>query len=246
VVVAGGLRINYPNFIIISLLIKKKVDFFRKANLYLDQANVCFVINHSKHHMTTRKSNRGPRADNRIQELLDAAAHLFAQRGYSATSMRNIASSVDMLSGSLYYHFPSKEELLVAVYSAGVTQLVNTASEALKKESDPWSRLETLCRAHLEVVLRDSDYAQVLIRVIPGDIPSVAGQLLELRESYEELFRKVVSDLPLPLGADRKTFRLMLMGSLNWTLFWFDPQGRDSPHVLARKLVGFLKESQNV
>ncbi|MDI1246607.1 MAG: TetR/AcrR family transcriptional regulator [Rhodoferax sp.] len=196
--------------------------------------------------MTTRKANKGPRSDNRIQELLDAAAHLFSKHGYSATSMRDIASSVDMLSGSLYYHFPSKEELLVAVYSAGVTQLVDATSEALKKESDPWTRLEALCRAHLEVVLKESDYAQVLIRVIPSDIPSVAERLLELRDAYEEVFRKVVSDLPLPLGADRKTLRLMLIGSLNWALFWFDPQGRDSPHVLARKFVGLLKESQNV
>jgi hypothetical protein len=85
-----------------------------------------------------------------------------------------------------------------------------------------------------------------LIRVIPSEIPSVAERLLELRDAYEEVFRNVVSDLPLPFGADRKTLRLMLIGSLNWAHFWFDPQGRDSPHVLARKFVGFLKESQNV
>lgn len=196
--------------------------------------------------MTLKKPSRGPRSDNRIQEVLDAAANLFAKRGYAATSMRDIALAVNMLSGSLYYHFASKKELLVAVYSAGVAQLEHATTDTVKKTSEPWDRLEALCRAHLEIVLKDSDYAQVLIRVLPGDIPSVSERLLELRETYEGAFRNAISDLPLPQGADRRVLRLMLMGSLNWALFWFDPEGRDSPRVLARKFVGFLKESQNV
>ncbi|MDX9717619.1 TetR/AcrR family transcriptional regulator [Denitromonas sp.] len=174
--------------------------------------------------------------------MLDAAAHLFAQRGYAATSIRNIALAVDMLAGSVYHHFASKEELLLAVYSAGVSQLEKAATAALATETKPWSRLEVLCRSHLEVVLKDSDYARVLIRVIPNDIPAVSVELRALRINYENRFREAVADLPLPPGTDRRVLRLMLMGALNWSLLWFDPQGRDSPRVLARKLVGLLKE----
>lgn len=193
----------------------------------------------------TVKSIRAPRADNRVQELLDVAARLFAKRGYAATSMRDIALGVNMLSGSVYYHFASKEELLVAVYQAGVNQLEKAIHAALKKEVEPWTRLEAVCRAHLEVVLKDSDYAQVLVRVVPDDIPAAADRLRTLRASYESMFRDAVADLPLPPGADRRALRLMLLGTLNWALFWFDPQGRDSPRVLARKFVGLLKEAQN-
>ncbi len=150
-----------------------------------------------------------------------------------------------MLSGSLYYHFPSKDELLLAVYAAGVKELEKATSVALAKVSDPWLRLEMLCRTHLETVLRDSDYAQVLIRVLPSDIPSAADRLRDLRSSYEKVFRDVVAELPLPTGTDRRALRLMLIGSLNWATLWFDPQGRDSPRVLARKFVGLIKETQN-
>ena len=150
-----------------------------------------------------------------------------------------------MLAGSVYYHFASKEELLLAVYSAGVAQLEEAATAALAKETEPWARLEALCRSHLEIVLKDSDYAQVLIRVVPNDIPAVATQLRDLRANYEDRFRKVVGDLPLPSGTDRRVLRLMLIGAMNWSLLWFEPQGRDSPRVLARKLVGFLKERLN-
>lgn len=192
-----------------------------------------------------RKTSRSPRSDNRLPELLDSAARQFASRGYAATSMRDIAVAASMLPGSVYYHFSSKEELLVAVYSAGVKELEIATTEALQKESDPWLRLEALCRAHLETVLRDSDYAHVLIRVLPDDIPGAAERLRELRESYESSFRDAVADLPLTPRADRRALRLMLIGALNWAALWFNPQGRDSPRVLARKFVGLIKETQD-
>lgn len=191
------------------------------------------------------RTSRATRSDNRLPELLDAAARLFARHGYAGTSMRDIALEVNMLPGSVYYHFASKEELLVAVYAAGVRELEQAAAEAITGQDDPWLRLESLCRAHLEAVLRDSDYAHVLIRVMPDDIPQAADRLRELRESYEAVFRDVVSQLPLPPGADRRALRLMLIGALNWAAMWFDPQGRDSPRVLARKFVGLMKETQD-
>ncbi|ODV09043.1 MAG: hypothetical protein ABT20_11585 [Rubrivivax sp. SCN 70-15] len=188
---------------------------------------------------------RTPRSDNRLPELLDAAAALFARRGYAGTSMRDIALAVKMLPGSLYYHFASKEELLVAVYEAGVEELAGAVRNAAGADSAPWERLEAACRAHLETVLRHSDYAQVLIRVYPEDVPDVAERLRGLRAGYEDIFRELVAALPLPAGSDRRTLRLMLMGALNWARVWFDPAGRQTPRSLAARFVSFLKEAQD-
>jgi AcrR family transcriptional regulator len=184
-------------------------------------------------------------ADSRRQELLDMAAQLFAQRGYAATSMRDIARGVSMLPGSMYCHFESKEALLVAVYEAGVHELASAVDAALQTPGDPWARLEATCVAHLQTVLKNSDYAQVLIRVMPEDVPVVAAQLRLLRAGYERSFRALVAELALPKGADRRALRLMLLGALNWARFWFDPQGRDSPRVLARRFVGLLRNAQH-
>ncbi|MFA7669489.1 MAG: TetR/AcrR family transcriptional regulator [Burkholderiaceae bacterium] len=180
-----------------------------------------------------------------MPELLDAAARLFGIRGYAATSMRDIALEVKMLPGSLYYHFPSKEALLVEVYRKGVDELKASAEIAMAKETEPWARLEALCQAHLETVLGDSNYANVLIRVLPDDIPEAAESLRVVREDYEQVFRAAVDHLPLMKSTDRHVLRLMLIGSLNWTALWFNPQGRDSPRALARKFVGLIKETQD-
>ena len=154
---------------------------------------------------------RAPRADNRLPALLDAAARLFAGRGYAATSMRDIAEAVDMLPGSLYYHFAAKEDLLAAVYEAGVRAITDAARRAASREKDAWARLEAACVAHLETVLERSDYAQVLIRVLPEDVPAIAARLRALRAQYESVFRELVAELPLPARTDRKMLRLLLL-----------------------------------
>lgn len=188
---------------------------------------------------------RAVRADNRLPAVLDAAARLFAGRGYSATSMRDIAHAAGMLPGSLYYHFAAKEDLLEAVYEAGVREIIDAVRIAIAREADPWGRLEAACVAHLESVLRQSDYAQVLIRVLPEDVPPAAKRLAALRAEYEVLFRGLISALPLAAEADRKALRLMLLGALNWSRFWFHARGRESPRSIARRFVRLLRERQD-
>ena len=188
-------------------------------------------------------SARPVRADNRVGDVLDVAARCFAQRGYAAATMREIADGAGMLPGSLYYHFASKEALLVAVYEAGVHELETAFQQATARHQEPWARLEAGCIAHLETLLQRQDYAQVLIRVLPDDVPAAAQGLRELRARYEALWQQSVRALPLAAGTDRETLRLMLLGALNWTCFWYAPGGRDTPRSLARKYIKFLEET---
>ncbi len=80
----------------------------------------------------------GPRQANRRQDLLDAAARLFARQGFHAASMRDIARAVGMLPGSLYYHFASKDALLLAVYAEGVRRIAERVDAAVASAATPW------------------------------------------------------------------------------------------------------------
>ena len=184
---------------------------------------------------------RASRADNRLPLILDEAARLFSARGFHGTSIRDIVGAVDMLPGSLYYHFATKEALLAAVYAEGVRRISEAVSAAIAGKRDPWERLEAAAIAHLEALLQASDYAQVVIRVRPADAPSVEGELVRLRDDYERLFVELVQALPLARGTDRRTLRLMLLGALNWSQTWYRP-GKDSPQVIARRFVRLLRE----
>jgi AcrR family transcriptional regulator len=186
------------------------------------------------------RAARLPRADNRQPLLLDHAARLFAVQGFHGTTVREIVRAVDMLPGSLYYHFAAKEDLLAAVYEEGVRRISGRVTAAIAGRSEPWQRLQAACVAHLEALLGDSDYAQVVIRIRPSDVPEVAPRLVALRDRYEHLFVDLVQALPLRAGTDRRALRLMLLGALNWSQTWYRP-GRDDPRTIARTFVALLR-----
>jgi TetR/AcrR family transcriptional regulator, cholesterol catabolism regulator len=186
------------------------------------------------------RSLRNPRADNRMPQLLDEAARLFGEQGFHGTSIRDIVRAVDMLPGSVYYHFATKDYLLLAVYAEGVRRISERVKAAADGRTEPWDRLEAACVAHLESLLAGGAYAQVVIRVRPSDVGSVAPHLVDLRDGYERLFVDLVAALPLAPEADRRSLRLMLLGALNWSQTWFRA-GHDDPATIARRFVGLLR-----
>jgi AcrR family transcriptional regulator len=182
-------------------------------------------------------AGRMPRQDNRRLQLLDAAARLFCQRGFHATSMRDIAKAVDMLSGSIYYHFNSKQEMLLAVYAEGARRIGELVDAAIVRETDRWKRLEAASAAHLSALsITHRDYAQVMIRTLPQEAHGIGAQLRDIRRDYEAKFRRLIDDLPLPPDIDRHYLRLMLIGALNWSHVWYKPGG-DRPEVVAKAFI---------
>jgi AcrR family transcriptional regulator len=179
--------------------------------------------------------------NSRLPQLLDRAATVFAEHGFTGASIREIVGPIGMLPGSLYSHFPTKERLLVAVYREGVERISKVVDKAIEKERDPWARLEAACVAHLSSVLDKTNYSQVVIRVRPSDAPSAAEELIALRNDYESRFMMLVDALELPRNVDRRDFRLLLVGALNWSQTWYRPSGSRKPAEIARRFVRILK-----
>lgn len=187
---------------------------------------------------TPASSASGRLAENRREALLDEAARLFGTRGFAATSIREIAAGVGMLSGSIYYHFPSKEALALAVHERGVEHIRRAVEAAVARAgSDPWQRFEAACVAHLEALLDGRSHALVVTPQFARALPSaMRGRLIRQRDAYERVFSELLDALPLPREADRRYFRLAILGSLNWALTWYRP-GRDTPAVIAHRIV---------
>jgi AcrR family transcriptional regulator len=186
-------------------------------------------------------SEANGRQNNRREHLLAEAAHLFARRGFEATSMRDIAAAVSMLPGSLYYHFPSKEELFVAVHQAGVANITRAVEQAIAGRRNSWDRLEAACAAHLEALLGRRDFAAIVTPNFPPKLNRLRARLIAQRDAYEQTFRRLIGELDLPRGVDRRLLRLHLLGALNWAQTWYRP-GRRRPAAIARGFVRMLRQ----
>lgn len=179
------------------------------------------------------------RRDNRYDRVLAAAARLFREKGFEAASMREIAAACEMLPGSVYYHFASKDDLLVAVHEEGIRQIMEEVATALEDQAEPWARLRAVARAHMRAILDQSDFAAVVIRVMPADDIPLRRQLADLREGYETIFRQLVADLPVPEDR-RKDLRLALLGAMNWAQSWYRPDG-ETPEALADRIIDLFE-----
>ena len=154
--------------------------------------------------------------------------------------MRDIAGEAGMLAGSMYYHFPSKNDLIAAVYEAGVAEIGAAVDKAVARAQGPWGRLEAACVAHLQSLLADSAHAAVMTADLGRLEPVLRRRLVTMRDGYEKRFVELVAGLPLPRGTDRTLWRLQLLGALNWTPTWYR-RGRKSPTVIGRAVVAVLR-----
>jgi len=187
-------------------------------------------------HIQSGIQKNSPRRGNRRQAILEAAAALFKDQGFAGTSIRDIATACGMLPGSIYFHFHSKEQILLAVHEQGFQHLCEAVQTAIRNVAEPWARLEAACIAHLRVILSERTFAAASLDVKPLRVLDVWPQVTALREEYEKNFRQLVDDLPLPPGTNRKFLRLSLLGSMNWTHSWYR-LGRDTPAQLAVQIV---------
>ena len=182
--------------------------------------------------------SKGLRARARIILVAEA---LFNRQGIDGASMRDIASAARMQPASVYYYFASKDELLWAVWEKGGLELRKRVADAIAVETDPWTRLEAACIAHVTGLLDWRRAVQVLFVLPPWLYPdSIKSRVVALRDSYEQIFVDLIRDLPLNKGIDRRYARLSLIGALSWSLFWFRKDG-DTPAVIAKKMLSIIR-----
>jgi AcrR family transcriptional regulator len=180
------------------------------------------------------------RRNSRRNRLLEAAARRFLRQGFDNAALRDIAADVGMQAGSIYHHFSSKVDLLVAVHEEGLRRITTAVSAALAEPADPWSRLEAACVAHLTVLLEGGDFFSAVMREMPRGSERDRRRVARMRDSYEKIFTNLIRDLPLAAATDRHNLRLMLLGAMNWSHHWYRP-GAEAPDEIARKFVANLR-----
>ncbi|MFD2251785.1 AcrR family transcriptional regulator [Pseudochelatococcus lubricantis] len=165
----------------------------------------------------------GGSAGDRYHDIIQAAAVLFAERGYLATSMRDIAERVGLLGGSLYHHIRSKEELFVAVHDYALQYASEQIEAAVARETTPWERLKAACVRHLELQLNPEVNAVPFLsdfRNIPAELHD---KLIARRDIFERTYADLVDALPLPPHIDRGVYRLLLISLINSVRSWYRP-----------------------
>jgi len=201
---------------------------------------------------TRERTNPKNGNDNRRGELVRAAAQLFREKGFEGTTIRDIAGAVGMQSGSPFYHFANKHELLMAVMEEGLRLGLERSRAVVEARGlTAVERFRQLVRAHYGILHETgSDFIPVMLydwRSLPAPY---RRRIVELKDRYDALWQATLDALHAEgrLGADARIARLMILGAINFSATWYRarPRGRagvDLDTLAAETSALFLREA---
>ncbi|HAY88206.1 MAG TPA: TetR family transcriptional regulator [Bacteroidetes bacterium] len=179
----------------------------------------------------------------RKKEILSLSQSVLKEKGYAATSVRDIAKALDMEPASLYSHFKSKEDILKIT----CFEMADKFELAVKEVNDIYfnaeEKLRMAIKLHVEILTSHLDSALIFIRDWRNLTGESLDQFIAKRNVYEAGFREIVQtgiDEGVFKETDRKFAALTILSSVNWIVEWYKPNGTLNPEQIAEKLSAFI------
>ena len=169
-------------------------------------------------------------------DILEAAAQIFREKGFHASSMQDIAEAVNLQKASLYHHVSSKQEILLALLDQALDLLTKHMEEVLTRPMPSDQKLSQAMQTYLQAMLDHRDLAAVLLLEHRSLLPQYQARHIPRRDRFERLWRDLIQE-----GVDQKSFvcddpalaSRAVLGVMNWTITWYRPDGTLSPESIA-------------
>ena len=161
-------------------------------------------------------------------QILEASARIISQKGYHAASMQDIAEAVNLQKASLYHHFSSKQEILLALLDQALDLLIGRVSTVLALDIPADEKLCHAMRVYLGTLDEHAALASVLLLEHRSLDPEFHERHIPRRDRFERLWRDLIQE-----GVDSGMFHATgptmtvraLLGVMNWTITWYRPSG---------------------
>jgi AcrR family transcriptional regulator len=189
----------------------------------------------------------------RRQEILRIAAQTFAEKGFRASTTREIADRASTLSGSLYYHFSSKEAMAREVVDVYLNALMAGYSHVAGSDDDPGAKVRRLIDISIEVSNAHHDEVVILFQDWPmlTEIdPELDGRMQAIEEIWVAVLAAGVKSGDFRKGIDPRLAYRTIMGAIAWVPRWFRASGPSPISTVAAAqadlvLIGLLSERKS-
>lgn len=158
------------------------------------------------------------------EEIIQLAASLFRKRGYSSTSVRDIAREIGMEASSLYNHIRSKQEILNELMLNVANSFCNGMDSIKEAPLNPLQKLERIVALHVNITINEPD----AVALIPNEWIHLETEgiqdFLKLRDRYEKDFKQILQDcldqgFIKPVNIDLASFSIL--STLRWLYSWY-------------------------
>ena len=161
-------------------------------------------------------------------QILDAAAQIFSQKGFHAASMADIAEAVNLQKASLYHHVSSKQEILLAILDRALDLLIERLSAVQSAQMPPEEKLRQVMKTYLETLAEHQDLAAVLLLEHRSLEPEFREVHIPRRDRFERIWKELIQEgqeSGVFSCADPGLAARALLGVMNWTITWYRADG---------------------
>ncbi len=179
----------------------------------------------------------------RKEQIADVAASLFKQKGYTATTMRDLATALNIEAASIYHHIKSKEELLELICFDMANTFINAINEVNDIYFNAEEKLRMAIKLHVEIITQNQNKSAVFLQEWRSLNENKLNQFKALRDTYEKGFKTILDDgekEDIFDDVDKKFAVLSILSTINFVNEWYNPNGNMNADEIANKLSNFI------
>ncbi len=183
----------------------------------------------------------------RRQEIINAAAVIFREKGYDAASIQDVADTVDILKGSLYYYIKSKNDLLFEIIQEVHQGGLDNLARGKKLEGNALERIRSFVIRHMTYNAENLIKMTVFFHDFRSLTPDRRSVIVEERDVYDRYLRELIAsgqdEGSIRSIVDPKMATFSILGSINWMYQWYRPDGPMPIEDIAAEFAEFAVES---
>jgi AcrR family transcriptional regulator len=179
----------------------------------------------------------------RKTEIINVAAKLFKEKGYSAVTMRDIAQAMDIKAASLYNHIKSKQEILVLIIIEIAEEFTKTMNQVVNSSETTIKKIEKIIQLHIDITLRDANALACLNNDWMHLADAELTYFIKMREDYEENFRTIIQKGIADGEIKNLNLEVIIFSTLSTlrTLYlWYGKKKSPDPTVLKSNMIQVL------
>ncbi len=180
---------------------------------------------------------QSPDYDRRRGGIVEAAATLYAKRGFQGASVADLAKTCDTSKSLIYHYFPSKDDILHAVMAEHLDALVE-AAETAAEGGTPDAKLRTLTMSFMRLYVGAQDRHKVLLNELDNLSPAARADVVAKQRRVIAMTESILAEIASP--HDARVNAMLFFGMINWTHTWFDPAGPVMPEALGMRVVDLM------
>ena len=187
-----------------------------------------------------RRDAEGRTSEERWLAILDAASRVFRRLGYHQATLEDVANEVGINRATLYYYVADKAELLIAILDEPVHNMTRDLRETVAREVNAETKMRRAIEQHMKAL--DENYPELFVFLAENMHLLTIGRDRDIQKNAREYGNLMTAIIEEGVAAgefrddiDPRLAMLAIVGMMNWSHRWYDPNGRYSMHTIAKQ-----------